>query len=149
MDNRRFNNIVKKQMVTCEETLTKKGKEYSMDEDRLGQFYKASLISGLTPMQCLSLMMVKHSTSIHDLIQRDSNNIQASIEVWEEKITDNINYLFLLKALMIESLEKKKGVELYDHEPRGPKTPYDRLEELSAEISEEDSEDKQIPKISA
>lgn len=44
-------------------------------------------------------MLAKHIVSIFDMIRSD---IESPMEKWDEKIGDAMNYLFLLKALVLE-----------------------------------------------
>ena len=48
-------------------------------------------------------MMAKHIISIYDMCFTDQKTFELA--VWEEKITDSLNYLFLLKAVIKEELE--------------------------------------------
>ena len=45
-------------------------------------------------------MISKHVVSIYDMCY--SNLLHFELEQWDEKITDSINYLILLKALVKE-----------------------------------------------
>ena len=66
--------------------------------DRLQAFKVAAAIQDISPLQALGGMMAKHTTSIYDLINRGCTD-----EImWDEKITDHINYLVLLKCLVLE-----------------------------------------------
>lgn len=105
MNNKDFNDVVEAQFILCKSLLIKKGSEYDADtEDRLHSFKVAAALQGETPMQALAGMMAKHTVSIYDLINSDSHNLI----VWNEKITDHINYLLLLKGLIEE--ERKHEV---------------------------------------
>ena len=57
----------------------------------------AAELSGKSPEECLGGMMVKHTVSIYDMLSSSSD---YSSEMWEEKITDHINYLLILKAML-------------------------------------------------
>lgn len=98
MDARRFNEILDDQLGTIQRMLGAKAKEYATD-DRLHNFKKAAALKGETPIEALSGMMAKHTVSIYDMMH--SPEI-FSHEIWNEKITDHINYLILLKALVLE-----------------------------------------------
>lgn len=99
MDHKEFASVFKKQMQRCEEVLGLKSAEYATD-DKLHNFKIAAALQGLTPDQALGGMMAKHSVSIYDLIGR---NDHISMDLWDEKITDHINYLILLKAILVEA----------------------------------------------
>jgi hypothetical protein len=93
-----FNNVVEEQLTRCTNILIKKADEYAT-EDRLHNFKVAAALRDSTPIQALSGMMVKHTVSVYDMC--DSGEV-FPIELWNEKITDSINYLLLLRALVEE-----------------------------------------------
>ena len=62
------------------------------------------MIQGCTMKQALAGMMAKHTISIYDMCQGG----EYTHAKWIEKITDNINYLILLRA-MIEEDYKEEG----------------------------------------
>ena len=72
------------QVALCREILQKKTKEYTGgDTDRLGAFKAAAALQHTTP-ECFA----------------DGMSFDAG--TWDEKITDSLNYLFLLKAIVKE-----------------------------------------------
>ena len=81
-------------------TLTEKAKEYATDGDRLHNFKVAAEIQGITPTAALAGMMAKHTVSVYDMVGTGKT---YPIEMWEEKIKDSINYLYLLWALANEN----------------------------------------------
>ena len=92
------------QVALCREILQKKTKEYTGgDTDRLGAFKAAAALQDSTPQRALAGMMAKHIISIYDMCFTDRKTFELA--VWEEKITDSLNYLFLLKAVIKEELE--------------------------------------------
>lgn len=99
MDAVTFSTLVYNQMDHCSDILNMKSTEYAT-ADRLHNFKVAAEIEGITPIQALAGMMAKHTVSVYDLC---SGNTAPSISLWEEKITDNINYLLLLWALVNEN----------------------------------------------
>lgn len=99
MTNQEFNDIVAKQLEYCTSLMCQKGVEYdSSTEDRLRSFKVAAELQGVSSKQALAGMMCKHTVSIYDMCKDG----EYSIAKWEEKITDHINYLLLLKALIVE-----------------------------------------------
>lgn len=106
MNHDNFSIVFQKQMERCEEVLGTKNKEYASDADKLHNFRVAADLQGTTEREALGGMMAKHVVSIYDLIQRDT---LAPMEVWDEKITDTMNYLILLKAIVIE--ERNGGIK--------------------------------------
>ena len=69
-------------------------------QDRLSAFKIAASLQGCTPKAALAGMMSKHIVSLYDMCY--SSLLQFDLEQWDEKITDCINYLILLKALIKE-----------------------------------------------
>lgn len=94
-----FNDIVIKQMKKCWETLFNKGNEYSVQDDRLSHFKKAAAVMDSTPKAALFGMLAKHLVSVSDMCL---SNGKCHKEIWSEKITDSINYLLILAAIVEE-----------------------------------------------
>lgn len=105
MTNEKFNATVTAQMDYCAELLCQKGEEYDAATcDRLHSFKVAAELQNVTPKQALAGMMAKHTVSVYDMCQEGKH----SLEKWTEKITDSINYLLLLKAMV----EEESGNEI-------------------------------------
>lgn len=111
-----FNTIIRDQVNTCTETLTGKGHEYSpntflgteetdgqlsfiQSSDRLAHFKKAAAIMSTTPKAALLGMLSKHLVSVSDMCV---DGRKYPMERWNEKITDSINYLLILRAIVEE-----------------------------------------------
>ena len=106
MKNEEFNTVVSDQIQRSTDTLVKKAKEYAT-EDRLHNFKVAAGIQHCTPIQALAGMMAKHTVSVYDMCESGEEYDDA---VWNVKITDSINYLLLLRALVEDTkLSKKEG----------------------------------------
>lgn len=103
MHSKDFIGILDEQIFICKSTLSGKAKEYATDDDRLHNFKLAAALQGCSQIEALAGMMVKHTVSIYDMCTSDQ---LYSKDLWSEKITDHINYLILLKAVLYEeSLE--------------------------------------------
>lgn len=114
MQNDEFEFILDQQLAKSKATLSKKAEEYATNEDRLHNFKSAAHMKKTTLRDALGGMMVKHTTSIYDMIRDEEPH---SIQQWNEKITDHINYLILLKAVVCEEqMETNAQLEL-DLEP--------------------------------
>ena len=103
MDAETFNQIFEYQMGKVESTLVKKGDEYAT-EDRLHNFRVAATMQGTSLKQALAGMMAKHTASVYDMCSSDE---EFDLDKWDEKITDHINYLFLLAAVVRDGLENR------------------------------------------
>ena len=103
MDTDEFNSVLTLQLQRCRDILGEKADEYATD-DRLHNFKVAAELQGVSPLKALGGMMAKHTVSVYDLID---NPEEASSRMWDEKITDHINYLILLRAIVQEELGRK------------------------------------------
>lgn len=108
-----FNAIIREQIDRCENTLCKKAEEYAT-EDRLHNFKVAAGLQDCLPTTALAGMMCKHTVSVYDMIQGLENGEKYSLDMWNEKIGDSINYLLLLSAMVREqhSIEKEEYLRL-------------------------------------
>lgn len=104
MNAEEFIRVVEAQFEKCEWTLTFKANEYATDDDRLHNFKVAAALQSISTKQALAGMMAKHSTSIYDMCKSNTNFTEP---LWIEKITDHINYLFLLRAIVAEDAQKE------------------------------------------
>lgn len=100
-----FERIVREQLDRCNALLLEKGVEYAAnagpltDIDRLASFKKAAALQEETPAQAMFGMLAKHLISIADMVKTDT---EFPLERWDEKISDSINYLLLLRAIIEE-----------------------------------------------
>lgn len=67
---------------------------------RLGAFKAAAALQHTTPERALAGMLAKHIVSLYDMCF--DSDTDYDISTWNEKITDSLNYLFLLKAIVKE-----------------------------------------------
>ena len=103
MNSEVFNKHLKHMQEVTVDTLLQKAKEYATNGDRLHNFKVAAAVQGITPMQALAGMTAKHTVSVYDMTGTGEN---YPVDLWEEKIKDSINYLFLLWALVQEEKEQ-------------------------------------------
>lgn len=94
-----FDSLVDECLKQIKKVLTKKTAEYNLDKDRLSVFKRAGALQAETPEKALLGMLTKHIISIYDMV--NSNEVY-SMERWQEKCIDSINYLILLLALESE-----------------------------------------------
>ena len=94
-----FDNIVDEQLARCHDLLIEKGKEYAPGADRLAAFKKAAMFQNCTQAEAALGMMAKHLVSVTDMIQSGD---RYSTSRWDEKITDSINYLLIIRAIVEE-----------------------------------------------
>ena len=99
-----FERITDDRIVACKKTMIHKAAEYA-DEDRLHNFKTAAAMQGVSVKQALWGMAAKHIVSITDMCMSPEN---FPLNVWDEKIGDAINYLFLLNAVVYEKSESRE-----------------------------------------
>lgn len=109
MLDREFNDLVAARLNYCLELLSFKAVEYAT-EDRLHNFRTAASLQGVTMPQALAGMMAKHTISIFDMCWDEK---VLPMHMWHEKITDHINYLLLLEAIVTEGDRKTDASEDY------------------------------------
>ena len=66
----------------------------------VGAFKAAAALQHTTPERALAGMLAKHIVSLYDMCF--DGDTDYDISTWNEKITDSLNYLFLLKAIVKE-----------------------------------------------
>jgi hypothetical protein len=97
-----FLRVFESRVDKCRTVLKSKNAEYARGGDKLSNFKKAAALQGCCPEKALQGMMAKHQVSISDMINDLNDGIYTPMEVWDEKINDALNYLFLLDALLNE-----------------------------------------------
>lgn len=100
-----FQNILEDQITRLRDILDVKGDEYST-EDQLHNFIVAGQLQGCSPKEALVGMMTKHIVSVYDMTRSNEELIFAR---WDEKITDAIAYLVLLRAAVLEEIQTLEG----------------------------------------
>lgn len=108
-----FNELLEAELNRVQSMLGSKAEEYASDRDRLHNFKQAAHLEGRTEEQALAGMMVKHTVSIYDMIETGEH---YPLDKWAEKITDHVNYLLLLKAIVTEKQQAWVKMEDYSAE---------------------------------
>lgn len=99
MDAKRFDQVLEDVIDQVTAILGSKAGEYANDADRLHNFKASATLQGITPIEALRGKMAKHTISIYDMI---ATGQAFPLAKWDEKIVDHLNYLILLRALIIE-----------------------------------------------
>lgn len=95
-----FNEVIKRQMDRSAQMLDEKGEEYASSSDRLRNFRVSAELQNIPMHEALGGMMAKHTASIYNMLQGHVDTY--SRHQWDEKITDHINYLLILQAVLFE-----------------------------------------------
>ena len=108
MTQKSFERIVTEQLSRSATLLVSKGHEYAEGAeaeqkiDRLAHFKKAAVLQDETPAQAAFGMLAKHLVSVADMVNTRG---EYPLEKWDEKISDSINYLLILRAIVEEGRE--------------------------------------------
>jgi len=93
-----FVKVLDAQIKRVQNVLIVKTAEYA-NADQLHNFRVAAELQDKTVKETIAGMMAKHTVSIYDMV-RSKRSFDP--EIWDEKITDHIIYLILLRAAVIE-----------------------------------------------
>lgn len=105
-----FDGVVEDVIKSIKSVLISKGIEYSTLGDRFSNFKTAARKLNTSPERALLGMKIKHTVSIDDIVTKLDSGILPSVEMLNEKIGDEINYLILLKGLILERIERQGNV---------------------------------------
>jgi len=97
----RFNQMLDESFQKIYDVLGAKAEEYAVGSDRLHNFIQAGKFKQETPAQALWGFETKHLISIQDMVKSGD---YYPLEKWDEKIFDAINYLLLLRAVVIDEI---------------------------------------------
>lgn len=119
-----FAAIFEEQFQTSDSMLNSKRKEYANDNvDVLHNFRQAAHLEQTNMRAALGGFLAKHIVSIFDMIHEEELRDMA---VWDEKITDALNYLILLKAIVVEEsyetvvdISQRRTVSIVNHPSSG------------------------------
>lgn len=102
-----FREVLNSTFEKSSSVLDSKRAEYTPDADRLDNFKRAAALENVEPITALGGMLAKHTVSVHDYIDRTQRGESFTLKQWDEKIIDVINYMILLRALIIEEESQK------------------------------------------
>lgn len=90
-------------LIHAKDVLSSKSKEYSKATDKHYNFKRAAEVLRKTPETALWGMYLKHFISIQDIVEKiEKTGEVPSKEILDEKFGDAINYMILLKTLILE-----------------------------------------------
>ena len=108
MTNKRFDEIVNDTIENIKDILLIKSKEYQRNSDPFHNFNQGAIKSQQHPLKVLDGFLLKHEISISDIcddiIYYDK---KPKIETINEKLGDNLIYLLIKKAMLIDIIENK------------------------------------------
>lgn len=109
MTEKRFDEVVETILNNIKETLIVKGKEYRRNNNPFHNFEQGSAKTGLIREKILDGFLLKHEISIADMTNDIANGILPNIKTVNEKFGDNLIYLILKQASIIDRIENSKG----------------------------------------
>ena len=107
MTENRFDEIVNIFLNGVRETLIVKGKEYRRNNKPYHNFDVGSQRSGLIREIELDGFLLKHEISIADITNDLEKDILPTIKILDEKFGDNVIYLILKMASIIDKIEQE------------------------------------------
>ena len=108
MTEKRFEEIVDIFLNGVKETLIVKGKEYRRNNNPFHNFDIGSQRSGLIREKVLDGFLLKHEISIADITNDLEKNILPTIKTLDEKFGDNVIYLIIKMASIIDKIEQNE-----------------------------------------
>ena len=97
-----YTHHIDEMLTHCKTTLNAKHKEYADPKSDYHNFELAAELQSCTPERALIGMMDKHVVSVHDMVTAMESGWKPSAAYVREKIGDNINYLLILYAMILE-----------------------------------------------
>lgn len=137
MNSSEFNEVVMDQLQMCMDTLGMKAGEYAQNDNRLHNFEMAAGMMGCDRKEALAGMMAKHTISIYDMCR---DNRYHPYDIWCEKIQDHINYLLLLKALVVDDEIKIRNAQVEQNIEEIKRSEAEK--ELNNAVEEDDATDE-------
>lgn len=107
MTEERFEEVIEETLASIKNTLIEKGREYRRNNDPFHNFNEGAKRSGLIREKVLDGMLLKHEISIADIVNDIVIGKLPSISTINEKFGDNLIYLLLKKASIIDRIENK------------------------------------------
>jgi hypothetical protein len=83
----------------CRETLIERANRYAYDTDRLRNFYNVAQEQNLPVQRIPTIFSAKQREAFNEALKGDIFGV--NISMWEEWIVDQINYLILTYAILL------------------------------------------------
>ena len=106
----RFEDVVDKTLTSIRNLLITKGKEYRRYGDVYHNFEDGAVRTGLIREKVLDGFLLKHEVSINDMTNDLVEGILPTEEKVEEKFNDNLIYLLIKKAMILDTIHNEGGI---------------------------------------
>lgn len=100
-----FDEVIQKTLHEIQELLIVKGKEYRRNNNPYHNFEVGARKKNTTREKVLDGMLLKHEISIEDLTNDLDSGILPKESTVHEKFNDNILFLLIKKAMILNRLE--------------------------------------------
>lgn len=101
----KFEKVVHETLQQIKSTLLEKGKEYRRNNNPFHNFEEGTKRTGLTREKVLDGMLLKHEISISDMTNDIDFGILPKEDTVNEKFNDNIIYLIIKKASILDRID--------------------------------------------
>ena len=108
MTEERFDQVVDVLLNSIRDTLLVKAKEYRRNGNVFHNFDEGARRSGLIREKVLDGFLLKHEISIADITNDLEKGILPKISMLDEKFGDNIIYLIIKMASIIDKIENNE-----------------------------------------
>ena len=106
--NEDFFKVIHNTLGELKDLLLVKGKEYVRNNDVYHNFNQGAIMKGTTPEKALDGFLLKHQVSINDMTNDLDDGIIPSKNKVIEKFNDNMIYLLIKKAMMLNRIKQNK-----------------------------------------
>ena len=108
MNAEKFEDVLRTRLRLTEKTLEQKSDEYARG-DMLNNIKRAADLLQCTPERALIGFVSKHIVALTVFVNDLEEGKEQSLDRWNEKLGDTINYMILLEALVIERKHPEQG----------------------------------------
>lgn len=114
----KYKDTINNMIAYCQNLINNKLIQYANKNDVFKTFNEAAELQEILPEQALFGMMAKHIGSIRNMLDKvekdiysmtinDAEGAEYSLDVWKEKIGDNITYLLILYAMISSRIDEQ------------------------------------------
>lgn len=100
-----FDSVVSKTLMDIRELLITKGIEYRRNGNVYHNFEQGAAMTGTSREKVLDGFLLKHEISINDMTNDLESGILPTREKVEEKFNDNLIYLLIKKAMILDRID--------------------------------------------
>ena len=114
----KYKTTINNMIAYCQDLINDKLIQYANKNDVFKTFNEAAELQEILPEQALFGMMAKHIGSIRNMLDKiekdiysmtvnDAEGAEYSLNIWKEKIGDNITYLLILYAMISSRIDEQ------------------------------------------